>query len=85
MIGAIARVLFWRYQRGSWQYDILCIVILLFIFLTPRSLFDSRLGHAEVDPAESGTVGEDAPEESRAHPAGPEEAPHQSGEHRDAG
>jgi hypothetical protein len=37
---AIGRVLFWRYQRGSWQYDILCGLILLFIFLTPKSIFD---------------------------------------------
>lgn len=37
---AIARVVFWRYRRGSWQYDILCGLILLFIFLTPKSVFD---------------------------------------------
>ena len=37
---AIARVVFWRFRRGSWQYDIMCGVILLFIFLTPRSVFD---------------------------------------------
>ena len=37
---AIARVIFWRFRRGSWQYDIMCGVILLFIFLTPRSVFD---------------------------------------------
>lgn len=36
----LARVIFWRYQRGSWQYDILCGLILLFIFLTPKSVFD---------------------------------------------
>lgn len=36
----IGRVLFWRYERGSWQYDIACGVILLFIFLTPKNVFD---------------------------------------------
>ena len=36
----IARVLFWTYPRGSWQYDVLCIVIILFIFLTPAWVFD---------------------------------------------
>jgi hypothetical protein len=36
----LGRVLFWRYQRGSWQYDILCGLILAFIFLTPKAVFD---------------------------------------------
>jgi hypothetical protein len=33
---------FWSYERGSWQYDIICAVILAFIFLTPRSWFRDR-------------------------------------------
>ena len=37
---ALARVIFWRFRRGSWQYDIMCGLILLFIFLTPKSVFD---------------------------------------------
>jgi hypothetical protein len=40
LFSALGRVLFWRYPRGGWQYDILCALILLFIFLTPRSVFD---------------------------------------------
>ena len=40
MLKAISRVLFWTYPRGSWQYDLMCIGILLFIFLTPRWVFD---------------------------------------------
>lgn len=40
MLQAIKRVVFWTYARGSWQYDILCIVILCFIFLTPKAVFD---------------------------------------------
>jgi hypothetical protein len=39
-LAAIARVIFWRFRRGSWQYDILCGLILVFIFLTPKSVFD---------------------------------------------
>jgi len=37
---SIGRLLFWRYSRGSWQYDILCGLILVFIFATPKSVFD---------------------------------------------
>jgi len=42
LLRAVARVIFWRYQRGSWQYDILCGLILAFIFLTPNTVFDGR-------------------------------------------
>ncbi len=34
--------LLWSYERGGWQYDIICIVILAFIFVTPRSWFRDR-------------------------------------------
>ena len=33
----VSRAVFWSYERGSWQYDIICAVILAFIFLTPRT------------------------------------------------
>lgn len=33
-------ILFWTYQRGTWQYDVLCAFILVFIFLTPATVFD---------------------------------------------
>ncbi len=36
------RAIFWPYERGSWQYDIICAIILAFIFLTPRSWFHDR-------------------------------------------
>jgi len=39
---AIHRGLFWTYDRGTWQYDIMVILILAFIFLTPRSWFRDR-------------------------------------------
>ncbi len=33
------RSVFWTYKRGSWQYDIIVLVILAFIFLTPHTWF----------------------------------------------
>ena len=42
LLRGFAKVIFWRYRRGSWQYDILCALILAFIFLTPREVFDGR-------------------------------------------
>jgi hypothetical protein len=33
------RLLFWNYARNTWQWDVLCVVILAFIFLTPKGWF----------------------------------------------
>ncbi len=38
----VTRSVFWAYERGSWQYDLLVLAILLFIFLSPRSWFNDR-------------------------------------------
>ena len=29
----------WTYARNTWQWDVLCVLILIFIFLTPKSWF----------------------------------------------
>jgi hypothetical protein len=47
MVGAkiklvVTRSIFWSYERGSWQYDVIVIAILSFIFLSPRSWFNDR-------------------------------------------
>ena len=39
---AIYRGFFWTYERGTWQYDVMVILILAFIFLTPRGWFNDR-------------------------------------------
>ena len=36
------RFLLWSFERGSVQYDVICVVILAFIFLTPSSAFNDR-------------------------------------------
>lgn len=38
----LTRSAFWSYERGSWQYDVICAVILAFVFLTPRAWFRDR-------------------------------------------
>lgn len=38
----LKNIIQWNYQRGSWQWDVLCIVILIFIFLTPKAWFDKK-------------------------------------------
>ncbi len=36
----LKKIIFWTYGRTTWQYDVLCALILAFIFLTPKSWFD---------------------------------------------
>ena len=35
------KIAFWNYSRTSWQWDVLCVLILVFIFLTPKSWFEN--------------------------------------------
>jgi|SRR5271167_686812 hypothetical protein len=35
----LSRTFFWSYERGSWQYDVAVILILLFVLATPRAWF----------------------------------------------
>jgi hypothetical protein len=39
---AFTHSIFWAYERGTWQYDVIVIAILAFIFLSPRAWFQDR-------------------------------------------
>jgi hypothetical protein len=41
VLSVLKSIFFWRYGRTTWQYDVLCALILAFIFLTPRSWFET--------------------------------------------
>ena len=46
----LKKIFFWNYPRNTWQWDLLCVVILIFIFLTPKRWFASselprNMGH----------------------------------------
>jgi hypothetical protein len=36
----IRNIIWWSYERASWQWDVLCILIMAFIFLTPKAWFE---------------------------------------------
>ena len=38
----VKNVLLWSHERGSWQYDLLCLLIIAVIFLIPSSYFEDR-------------------------------------------
>jgi hypothetical protein len=42
IFSVIKSIILWSYERGSWQYDVLAVVILAFIFLTPNEFLDER-------------------------------------------
>lgn len=61
----LKKTLFWSYERGSWQYDVMCVLILAFVFLAPNSLIHPADAAPVVIPAEElGAV-----EPSRVEPA----------------
>ena len=38
----IKKFVLWQYERGTRQYDIFCLLIIAFIFLTPKVWFEKR-------------------------------------------
>lgn len=50
-------VINWSYERASWQWDVLCILIMCFIFLTPKEWFNSREADATQPKAPAVQVG----------------------------
>lgn len=41
LLNALKKLFFWNYARNTWQWDALCVAILIFIFLTPKSAFEN--------------------------------------------
>ena len=59
-MGFIKKIFLWEYARNTWQWDILCVLILAFIFLTPKSWFEGsqrRLEQAHRNPAATLLIG----------------------------
>lgn len=50
----LGSVILWSYNRGTFPYDIMCAAILLFVFLTPGSVFHDQPAPT---PAPAGPVG----------------------------
>jgi len=60
----LGSVVLWSYNRGTFPYDIMCAAILLFVFLTPGSVF-----HDQTDPTPT-----------PATPVGPQDISYTQGE-----
>ena len=46
-----SRIFFWSYERGSWQYDLAVIAIVVFVLLTPGRWFHDQPTRAVPSPA----------------------------------
>lgn len=62
MFRTLKAIFFWGYARNTWQYDVLCVLILAFIFLTPKSWFENSelryaRGHQNMSASSSLLVG----------------------------
>lgn len=55
LLATLKKILFWSYDRGTWQYDVLCVLILAFIFLSPNGLFKIKNSKLRSD-AQAGAV-----------------------------
>ena len=42
ILTTLKKILFWSYDRGTWQYDIMCVLILGFVFFAPNGSFRNR-------------------------------------------
>jgi len=56
----LSRTFFWSYERGTWQYDLAVILILVFALLTPRYWFhDQPQSGAPVTPGQVQLISQD--------------------------
>jgi hypothetical protein len=63
----IVNTIFWSYERGTWPYDVLVIVILIFVLATPRSWFHDRPQEQVVASTSVQFVSEDAANRTRLY------------------
>jgi hypothetical protein len=42
ILSTLKKILFWSYDRGTWQYDVMCVLILAFVLFAPNSAFHSH-------------------------------------------
>ncbi|HEU5409761.1 MAG TPA: hypothetical protein VFU57_01975 [Candidatus Acidoferrales bacterium] len=56
ILRAIKSTILWSYERGSWPYDFMVVLIVLFVLVTPRSWFHDQPQNGNVGALASGIV-----------------------------
>ena len=49
----LKRILLWTFERGSFQWNVMCVLILAFLFLIPRQFFKDVPEYMKVSATES--------------------------------
>ena len=49
----LKRILLWTFERGSFQWNVMCLLILAFLFLIPRQFFKDVPEYMKVSATES--------------------------------
>lgn len=63
----LGRIVFWSYERGSWPYDVMVIVIVVFVLLTPRSWFHDQPQYGAAAASGISLVSADSTEQTRTY------------------
>ena len=56
----LVRTVFWSYERGSWPYDLMVVLIVIFVLLTPRAWFRDQPQSATVTQSSIKLVADDS-------------------------
>jgi hypothetical protein len=63
----IVRTVFWSYERGSWPYDLMVILIVVFVLFTPRAWFRDQPQTTAVSSASIKLIGDDGLNQTRTY------------------
>jgi hypothetical protein len=63
----IVRTVFWSYERGSWPYDLMVILIVIFVLLTPRAWFRDQPQPVAVASSSITLVNDDALSQTKTY------------------
>jgi len=63
----ISRTIFWSYDRGSWPYDVMVIVIVIFVLATPRHWFHDEPQTSAVASADVQLLSADSNNQTRTY------------------
>jgi len=59
--------IFWSYERGSWPYDVVVIIIVIFVLLSPRRWFQDQSQATSLANSDIQLIQEDAGKQTRTY------------------
>ncbi|MFH1741465.1 MAG: hypothetical protein ABIH23_20865 [bacterium] len=62
LLRLVKAIMFWKYDRNTWQYDVLAAIIILLIFFSPRGASRSLIHQPHFSVTASDEAGVEQPE-----------------------